>query len=819
MSVSGSRFAISESIWIASAEQSRLCYALPLGFALNMIVRWWGASQDPIFTDPFYNVVGLVGVLLVLGFGPLQNLVFEISQLKGGERGESGVPAQGGYLSAALFGLLFGFSLTVVSAPGTLARYVGLDPLNDWWTCLLVIFALLAGTATASKFRVGKDEQHLAILCTLTVVGTTALYYGTTQSNRFFQQNPAVLEEWAMEQYAGSPVFAFVCGGAVLSYCIGVWWPHVASWAYGVAPEMLNGESAAVFAMPSTTQPKSLGGRDLLSFVGLLSTVIGSVYTVCYPFVPGGFLLRDRMNVVLVGAAVGVSAMAYLVVKKLSASQRVDSRPERTTEPKIATWCAALAMLAVVVCTGRQVGFSEAPFAPYVENGRETANLTVALWTIHFSVDNYGVDSMSRLTDWIRKSGANVVGLLESDMQRVTNGNRDIVEYMAYHLGYRYTDFGPTTLDSTFGCALISRFPIVRSERMVLPSPMGELACLIHAWVEVLPGTIVHVYVGHWGNTEHVQDLVLQSDILGRLAMKYAGPSVFLGYLTTPVGYKNYYRMIQSDGDAEDDIMRVTNDPNVLQRDDGTKTLPDKENGHAIPRIPIVKRSSGLFRDVARDMLRGQNQLATQRIADSAHNEARNREPVHNDIATSYYWRVYALAEDLDDDSLVVDGTTMSDDLHRRTAKARKAAALVAKLEDNVADAQPVADAVQSKEFTAFVRLQKAAEIQAQRYTRGFHQGSAVNDVPEALKPAMRFLENSTDAKRPSAAVIYYFPNTGRVTQSHPRREYEDRYCQQMLYRSMPLIDWYRALDIDELSDTELQIGKFKIVGGAPRHP
>ena len=108
-------------------------------------------------------------------------------------------------------------------------------------------------------------------------------------------------------------------------------------------------------------------------------------------------------------------------------------------------------------------------------------------------------------------------------------------------------------------------------------------------------------------------------------------------------------------------------------------------------------------------------------------------------------------------------------------------------------------------------RLQRAAELVAQRAVASLKSVVHLDDVPGTLRAASRFLINSTDERRTSAAMVYYYPNTGRVSQSHPRREYEDRYCQQVLYRSMPVLDWYRVLDIDELSDTELQVVTFKL--------
>jgi hypothetical protein len=163
-----------------------------------------------------------------------------------------------------------------------------------------------------------------------------------------------------------------------------------------------------------------------------------------------------------------------------------------------------------------------------------------AIFTIHFGLDNFNVDSLSRMVEQLRSTEAGVIGLLESDSMHLTNGNRDVVDYVSYHLGFPYTDYGPTALDNTYGCALITRYPILEVHRYVLPSPLGELSCTIHAVLDVY-GVRIHTYVGHFGNTEHWADGLLQSQFIGQLVQANPGPSLWLGYLVTPPGNKDRY--------------------------------------------------------------------------------------------------------------------------------------------------------------------------------------------------------------------------------------------------------------------------------------
>ncbi|EAN99055.1 hypothetical protein, conserved [Trypanosoma cruzi] len=167
------------------------------------------------------------------------------------------------------------------------------------------------------------------------------------------------------------------------------------------------------------------------------------------------------------------------------------------------------------------------------------------IWTVHFALDNTNTDSLTRMVKQADLTGAGVIGLLESDSMHLANGNRDIVEFLSYHLGYRYTSYGPTALDNTYGCALISKYPILNVRRYITPSPQGELSCLIHAELDVF-GITIHTYVDHFGNTEHWGDGLLQSQFLGRLVLRNPGPSVFLGYIVSYPGNPERYEYYAS---------------------------------------------------------------------------------------------------------------------------------------------------------------------------------------------------------------------------------------------------------------------------------
>ena len=97
----------------------------------------------------------------------------------------------------------------------------------------------------------------------------------------------------------------------------------------------------------------------------------------------------------------------------------------------------------------------------------------------------------------------------------------------------QYVDIGPGPNQHTWGCVLLSKFPILESKHHLLPSPDGELAPAIEAILDIY-GVNVTVIVAHNGQEETPIDRELQSKGLARIMTEaYPRPVVFLGYVVT----------------------------------------------------------------------------------------------------------------------------------------------------------------------------------------------------------------------------------------------------------------------------------------------
>jgi endonuclease/exonuclease/phosphatase family metal-dependent hydrolase len=102
----------------------------------------------------------------------------------------------------------------------------------------------------------------------------------------------------------------------------------------------------------------------------------------------------------------------------------------------------------------------------------------------------------------------------------------------------------------TWGCLMLSKFPIKNSTHHLLPSPDGELACAIHATLDVF-GQDVDFIVSHNGQEENLLDRRLQTTELARIMRESTNPFVFLGYVVTKP-HQEIYKILYEDGHIND---------------------------------------------------------------------------------------------------------------------------------------------------------------------------------------------------------------------------------------------------------------------------
>ncbi|KAJ5924580.1 hypothetical protein N7466_008767 [Penicillium verhagenii] len=292
-----------------------------------------------------------------------------------------------------------------------------------------------------------------------------------------------------------------------------------------------------------------------LGFVLYIFLLLFHVWVVAYAFVPGGPLVRERTDWVMITTMLAIGAGIFSAATSNSGRSRAHKPVSPNSKRQRSYYIYVLAALQLLSVS---VAYLRFPTNDYKPHHPEEKIVTAGIWTVHFGLDNDMWASERRMRDVLGELELDVVGFLESDNQRIIMGNKDVTQYIAEDLGY-YTDFGPGPNKHTWGSALLSKFPIVNSTHHLLPSPVGELAPAIHATLDMY-GEMVDIVVFHSGQEEDPEDRRLQSQYLSKLMGSSPRPLILLSYLVTRPLEGNYNTYV-SDVSQMKDI-----DPTDLDR-------------------------------------------------------------------------------------------------------------------------------------------------------------------------------------------------------------------------------------------------------------
>lgn len=273
-----------------------------------------------------------------------------------------------------------------------------------------------------------------------------------------------------------------------------------------------------------------------IGFVLYNFLVLFSVWVVAYAFVPGGPLVRERTDWVVATMMVFLGAGVFATQPSGASSAKDARKPPNPAARRQRSYY--IYVLFGLQLLSASVSFWRFPTYDYTPYHPQQNVITAGMWTIHFALDNPMYDSSHRMRDLIKEMELDVVGLVESDTQRIIMGNRDTTQFLAEDLKM-YVDYGPNPKKHTWGAALLSKFPIVNSTHHLLPSPVGELAPAIEATLDAY-GTLVDVFVFHSGQEEDPEDRRLQSEYMARIMKATPRPAILLSYLVTKPLEGNY---------------------------------------------------------------------------------------------------------------------------------------------------------------------------------------------------------------------------------------------------------------------------------------
>jgi endonuclease/exonuclease/phosphatase family metal-dependent hydrolase len=249
--------------------------------------------------------------------------------------------------------------------------------------------------------------------------------------------------------------------------------------------------------------PRYLGASFALSSLFALIVILGQAFTTVYDYIPViGPFFRDKFWLVYLVPGLVVS-LAVLWVRGPFLQQR---RPADRTRSLLPAAIAVLGLAALAGVTSTAARPATPPETP--------SGVRVLTYNIQQGYDADGLKNHTGQLEVLRRVDADLIGLQESDTNRVAGGNGDVVRYMADQLDL-YSYYGPKTVPGTFGIALLSKYPIENPRTFYMYSE-GEQTATIEAQVRVA-GKLWNVYVTHLGNSGPiVQQTAILEGIEGR---------------------------------------------------------------------------------------------------------------------------------------------------------------------------------------------------------------------------------------------------------------------------------------------------------------
>jgi endonuclease/exonuclease/phosphatase family metal-dependent hydrolase len=446
-------------------DNSRLlALGLISGVSLSIVLRAFGSGTDPSLAAGW----PLVGLLLAL---PAAGLLASPARMfatppQAKREGNPHTPGLG-KISLLALGIISVWTLSyfALGAPNVIARWTGG---SYFMTVALGAAALVIGALLLVRGDV-LEKIPTGWLLLGNLLFTAALAAATLAHQAPFPPDP---NAYPLVEPTG-PFWGNLAWPAFLILSLVVWVD------FAILVRAL---------LQSPLSGRRVGAAFGLGSLLLLVLIFAQVFTTVYDYIPViGPFFRDRFWLVM-GLPALILTLSLLAAGRQPASQHPSPLPRLAGLLAIASpFILGLASIAAVLVTGPR------PATP----PSEPSPLRLQTYNIQQGYSANGQKAYPQQLKVLSQASADLIGLQESDTNRISGGNTDLVRYYADHLNL-YSDYGPSTVLGTFGIALLSRYPLEATHNAYMYSSHEQTA-ILHARLRT-GSKSYNVFVTHLGN-------------------------------------------------------------------------------------------------------------------------------------------------------------------------------------------------------------------------------------------------------------------------------------------------------------------------------
>jgi len=468
-------------------ERSGLSLGISLGFglALSILFRTLGSSLDLTLTFWFQWIGWILAIIAaIMMINLLKPLKIETESEKTSEMGKPGGKWKILALCLGIFGVLilcyFAFSSPAVIERWTEGNYIAIT------TILILAITSFVIITVVKPNLINKIPSKGILLWNILFVLMLVLTIGLNQVPfAFIESYPYLVPETTIFHH-------------IILYVMLVLSPIVFIDFVILLRELFK-------SRPST---RKMGAGFFASAFFSILMILSAVFTTNWDYIPIiGPIFRDMIWVVFL--IVGIFMVwPLLLVKRES---MIFSKRSRNNMMKIYKTISTV----IIIAIGTIVGCIVLQFRS-IRPTADTDTLSILTYNVHQGADETGNMNFEGQCRVIENLNPDIIGLQESDLARISNGNNDLVRYISQKLGY-YSYFGPKTVTETYGIAFLSKFPIRNPITFYMESKEEQTATI---WAQiVVGGELFNIFVTHLGNYRNTtlgdrSQIVQQENIL-----------------------------------------------------------------------------------------------------------------------------------------------------------------------------------------------------------------------------------------------------------------------------------------------------------------